>query len=473
MLLALNTRSASLAITLTAAVAPLSACSGSHTGGDEATAETASAIAGGSNDYGNAQTDTVVWLVGSAGAACSGTLITPSLVLTARHCMNGADNGDKGIGLPVKIFVGDGSFTDSWAEILSVSTAAQVATFGQGPQPLADWGNDVAVLTLDSPSLVYPQIVQPTLLSPPPGSTFGMAWWAPADTNPYRQVAFVSDVDSDCCSPSNWGQYWSRAETSVHIDPGDSGGPLFVMRQGPSGAYFRDVVGVDHGQNGPDWNIDDKWSDITRGETMAWLVSVVTDPIPRGANWVLMHPNYGGWKGDVEYIGPCDTANDPDCDHWTTPHDNCPFVFNLDQLDTNDDGRGDACPPFPPPPAPSGCSISGSCTGNVIVDCGGRQQTDDLSLQQLGGSGSFSTIASYVQSPSDTHIWFESGPNWLFPGQSGTFQVCATVQDESTCAPAVSVTAPSASYCVSTSGGGGGGGGSSGGAECGGHHCLE
>ena len=73
----------------------------------------------------------------------------------------------------------------------------------------------------------------------------------------------------------------------------------------------------------------------------------------------------------------CDTCTDTDSDGFGNPNfvhntcavDNCPEVFNPDQLDTNGNGIGDACKP--PPPCPQDIVPKG---GNGTVD------VDDLLL---------------------------------------------------------------------------------------------
>src|SRR5262249_40347575 len=155
---------------------------------------------------------------------------------------------------------------------------------------------------------------------------------------------------------------------SIHVDPGDSGGPLFVRRPDPHrpGSFYRDVIGVlsgdQHNTPGHDY---DKWTDITRGAIADWVRTALADPIPRGPNWKAAHPHLS-WYGDVDYLGGCQTASDTDCDHIYDYHDNCKGVFNPDQRDTLDNGVGDACRTPPPPPPTPYCTATWTCFDNYI-----------------------------------------------------------------------------------------------------------
>lgn len=72
-------------------------------------------------------------------------------------------------------------------------------------------------------------------------------------------------------------------------------------------------------------------------------VKVTTNTITSGID-ILTNTGQPGSlnRGPVE--GPFD-PNDVDADGWPNTQDNCPFVFNPEQTDTNGDGIGDACDP--------------------------------------------------------------------------------------------------------------------------------
>ncbi len=156
---------------------------------------------------------------------------------------------------------------------------------------------------------------------------------------------------------------WSRPAGTITgdigfvVQDGDSGGPLFTKR--PDGS--RDVFGITQGfqDNSNNQLVNSGvWVDITTSDAKAWIVANASDPNRRQSTnptWYAQHPLPQGqpewWLGDVEYTGLCNVSNDADCDHWTDEHDNCPFAFNPDQADNDDNGVGDVCEPCPCDPS--------------------------------------------------------------------------------------------------------------------------
>ncbi len=371
-------------------------------------------IAGGGTDFSGPETDVVVKI--ASNITCTGTLVTPLAVLTARHCVNGDTSGNPPLQYPVTIYVGNQN--GNWVRQYTSSNITPSKTWAAGPQTTGNAGNDIAVIFLDppgpnasdpKPAWDYPQIVHPSLTSPCPnsgcgdanGGTYspllGMAGWAPQDAPVYRQVAYDSEFNHYPGLPDDRGQYWTHVQGSIHDDPGDSGGPLFVRRPDPSrpGSFYRDVIGVlsgvQHNTPGHDYDL---WADITRGAIADWVRGALADPIPRGPNWKAAHPNMI-WYGDVDYLGGCQSSSDTDCDHIYDYHDNCRNIFNPDQRDTLDNGVGDACRTPPPPPPTAWCSAQWTCfdnyTGAAVISCPLGLQ--GLTLQRLV-NGAFQTITA-------------------------------------------------------------------------------
>jgi len=367
-------------------------------------------VAGGQRDSSNDETDVVVQLV-SNNRVCSGTLVTSVAVLTARHCINGDDDNPP-MSFPVTITIGERN--DKPDRQYTSNNIITSKTWAAGPQTKGNAGNDIAVIFLDPPGttvpgarpgpvLDYPQIVHPSLRSPCPTSgcgdddggtyspAFGMAGWAPQDARPFRQAAFDSEFHHYPGLPDDRGQYWTHIQSSIHVNPGDSGGPLFVVRPDPRrpGEFYRDVIGVlsayQHRFFGHDYDL---WVDITRGAIADFVRNALADPIRRGPNWAAKHPNLT-WFGDVDYYGPCQKDLDADCDHIYNVSDNCPTISNFDQRDSLDNGIGDACrslPAPPPPPSandiPTDCKASaGTCGSEVRLLCNQPGRTAELDVR--------------------------------------------------------------------------------------------
>ncbi len=175
----------------------------------------------------------------------------------------------------------------------------------------------------------------------------GAAGWGTLRAD--RQVAFYDFL-------VRLGGVWNAFPDTgqAMLENGDSGGPLFYTRadggRDPFGIASQTVTNEIHQV------VKNIWADVTRSELAGWIktnaldtnarASLKPSPLPQQSErWLQVHgknkSNY--WFGEVDYVGPCARGDDLDCDHWFIEHDNCPFDFNPDQRDSDDDGVGDAC----------------------------------------------------------------------------------------------------------------------------------
>ena len=137
---------------LAVAATALPACEGEPPKAAPVASTRTAALYGGSEDPNTPEANVVVKLKGTYGE-CTGTLITPQIVLTASHCIHGSynpaggGNECEGTGPSPRVLLGSLPID---ADLPSVFVATKVA----GCQPSDRYGEDLALVYLTQP-VVY------------------------------------------------------------------------------------------------------------------------------------------------------------------------------------------------------------------------------------------------------------------------------------------------------------------------------
>ena len=230
-------------------------CSAPPQSSGESAGNSAEAIINGKNS--DASQDAVVLIYDTAGFACTGTLLAPNLVLTARHCVSNIDEA-------TAAQCADGAVTTDYTpSSLNIIVGAKApssasAVAAKGKQIIHDassnlCNHDMALIVLDT--MIPDAKIAPIRLDslPKAGETFTAVGWGVTTTTTspsVRQQRTAIPIVAVAATAEGVGS--TEFLTGEASCEGDSGGPALATKTGAViGTVSRGGNGQQPNQNNP------------------------------------------------------------------------------------------------------------------------------------------------------------------------------------------------------------------------------
>ncbi|TNF37402.1 MAG: trypsin-like serine protease, partial [Deltaproteobacteria bacterium] len=296
-------RLTSIAIALTALLATTGCGHDDSPGGHVVTSQ--HAISGG---YVSSQDTAVVGIVSFSGGLgiCSGSLIMPNLVLTARHCVAPVRNEVNG-GVDCDLTYFGSNYSPGQLYVTTTTTLQQGGQYYHAareiitPTSTAFCGNDVAMVVLDEPiygdeaTPLVPRVDSAIVVNAPfsaPGEEYyAVGYGVTADDKDDSGARRRRDDLNATCVESQCPTYFGMTDTEwlgdTGICSGDSGGPAIDLQDRVIGVVSRGGMNC----STPIYGSVHAWGDWIKETALhAAQLGGTTPP-----NWAL------GWPTDASY----------------------------------------------------------------------------------------------------------------------------------------------------------------------------